>query len=182
MQQTFQHPLPTITEAQIDAAIEEVEYSEVGDACTTMATATLDNGFVVTGFHSFPRAKHFVASEGRGLALADARHKVSYLLQFRAMDHAMNGAQLGEESAPPATPYPRPDEIPAGEAIPFAANAVPPAPVDDTLHIRITDSAGNSHEMSFDPTPDEGPALDVEFNPEVTPADAQPADPAPAAE
>lgn len=177
MQQTFQHPLPTILPDQIDAAIVAVEYLEVGDGCTTVATVTLDNGFVVTGTHSFARAKHFVPAEGRDLALYAARLKVLELLQFRAMDRAM------PPTIPcPVAPYPQPGEIPAGETIPFAANAVPPAPVDDTLYIRITDAAGNSHELSFDPTPDEGPAPDFEFNPEVTPADAQPADPAPAAE
>lgn len=170
MQQTFQHPLPTILPDQIDAAIVAVEYLEVGDGCTTVATVTLDNGFVVTGTHSFARAKHFVASEGRDLALYAARLRALELLQFRAMDRAMNGAPLGMEAAPPTTPYPAGHNYEQPFGFGGTPGADPPAPIDDTLHIRITDAAGNSHELAFDPTPDEGPA------------DAQPADPAPAAE
>lgn len=153
----MQQPVPTVTPDQIDAAIAEVEYTEVGDACTTMATVTLDNGFVVTGAHYFSRAKYFVASEGRALALADARIKVLGLLQFRAMDHAMNGAQLAEATALPATPYPVEAFVPISQFNPDAA------PVDDQPLVFGS--------LTGEPVPP--------FDPDVTPTDAEPsADPA----
>jgi len=76
----------TITTEQIEAAIRAVDYAELGDACTTVATAVLDNGFVVVGTHSFPRAKHFSAREGQRLALEDIHARVQALLTFRALD------------------------------------------------------------------------------------------------
>jgi hypothetical protein len=129
----------------IDRAIASISFTE--DGITTTATATLDNGFVVVGKHSFERAKHFVLMEGRAGAVDDVRSKVLELLHFRELDANRNRAPSERTRASDNGQLPVPPEA--------------PAPEDDTLHIRITDADGNV-------------VVDAEFDPDVTPVDAEP--------
>ncbi len=130
----------------IDRAIASISFTE--DGTTTTATATLDNGFVVVGKHSFERAKHFVLMEGRAGAVDAVRGLVAELLHFRELDANRNRAPSERTRASDNDELPVPPTKPGPDE-------------DDTLHIRITDADGNV-------------VVDAEFDPDVTPVDAEP--------
>lgn len=146
----------------VDRMIREISFTE--DGTTTTATATLDNGFVVVGTHSFERAKHFVLMEGRAGAVDAVRALVAELLHFRQLDANRNRDPGARTRASDNDELPVPGDPPQSiisEEVPTETISRPVPEEDDTLHIRITDADGNV-------------VVDAEFDPDVTPVDAEP--------
>lgn len=80
---------PSVSEAEVHAAIRKYEYTVLQDGRTTIALLTLDNGFTVRGESACVSAENFNEAYGAELAAKDAIRKVWMLLGFRLADRLM---------------------------------------------------------------------------------------------
>jgi hypothetical protein len=77
-------PAPKITQAIVDDNITSVDYLLSG--VTTIAVATLYNGYTVVGVAACAYPENFDAEIGKELALRDAKRQVWPVLGFRLAD------------------------------------------------------------------------------------------------
>ena len=77
---------PSVTEAEVQAAVHKIEFTVLQDGRTTIALITMDNGFTVRGESSCVSAENFDASIGAEIATKDAMRNVWMLLCFLLAD------------------------------------------------------------------------------------------------
>lgn len=74
---------PKVTQGDVDASIERVDYVVLPDGRTTIALVYLDNGFTVRGESACVVAAEFDQTTGEHYALEDAKKQVWRFLGFR---------------------------------------------------------------------------------------------------
>lgn len=79
-------PAPSVTLADVEAAIKHESYTVLPNGRTTVCQLTLDNGFTVEGQSACVSLANFNAERGNTIARANALNEVWQLLGFRLAD------------------------------------------------------------------------------------------------